>query len=145
MMPFAEASYEKLFKQVTKLEEGNIIKKTNCKFCMHPARADAELEWEKSNRGGVMRVMKFFQDYRKEHPESPAMSSPNLRNHLFNHYSKQEQKMWLQEYSGRLMDFMNYKLGKDQMFEALSATMQMHLFDIASDPTIDSCHTYVSL
>jgi hypothetical protein len=134
-LPDVEKSYDKIFAEITKIEEGQVIVRQDCKFCMHPARIEAEQKYEQTKSWTP--VAKFFKDYQAEHPDAPTMNIPNIRNHILNHYMQQEKKAWLKEYTSRLSELMNYKVGKDRMFEMLSATLELKLHEIASDPTLD--------
>jgi hypothetical protein len=134
-LPGVENSYENLFREIAKLDEKDLIIRSNCKFCNHPLRAEAELKWEKTGSYAV--VQKLFDEYVAQNPGSDKMTYQNIRNHIWNHYKAQEKKIYLREYGERLQEFMNYKVNKDRMFEGLSAALQMQLMEIASNPTLD--------
>lgn len=136
-IPAVSKSYDSLFKEITKLEEGDVIVRQNCKFCTHPLRAEAERKFEQGNRTSYTLVLKFFQEHEKTNPELPTMNLSNIKAHILNHYIQQEKRAWMREYSGRLTEIMNYKISQDRMFEMLSATLEMKLHEIASDPTLD--------
>jgi len=137
-LPSVERDYEALFKEVSKLDENDLVVRKNCKFCNHPNRFDAELKWEKSG-GSFAMVQKYFDELCVLDPTLPHMTYQNIRDHVYNHYKAQERKIFLREYSERLRDFINYKTSRDKMFEAQDAALEMQLFDIASSPNIDSC------
>ena len=67
--------------------------KSNCKFCNHPLRANAEERFEKGNRTSYMVVERVFRDYEAEHPDAERMSSQGIRNHLKTHYMQQEKQL----------------------------------------------------
>ena len=136
-IPQVKQSYDNLFKQITKLEKDDVIVRSNCKFCMHPARIEAERKFEQGNRSSFSLVLKFFKDYEKEHPDVPSMNMTNVRTHLLNHYLQQEKKIFMREYGQRLGAVLNYKMDQDRMFEMLSATLELKLHEIASDATLD--------
>lgn len=129
-------TYQALFKQVTKLDKDNLIVNGNCKFCTHPIRHEAEKKWEEFH-GSYVPVRKMFEDWEKEHPEYPTMNTQNIRNHITQHYAKQEQKLWLQEYANSCQEYMNVKISQDRRFEMLRVIMEKQLLEIASNPTID--------
>jgi len=137
-IPQVSKTYDSLFKEITKLDKNDIICRANCKFCNHSARFDAERKYEQGNRTSYTLVVKFFDEYRKQHPEAPVMNVPNVRDHILHHYLQQEKKMWMREYSGRLTELMNYKISEDREFEMLAATLELKLHEIASDPTLDT-------
>lgn len=131
----AEKYYGEYFQELTKLQKDDIIRRPNCKFCVHPARSGAEDKWERSSI--YASVERFFDNYRKDHPEAPQMSFLNIKNHLLNHYEQQQKKIWLREYSDRLMSVMNKRLSDEQNMELMKQQFQMKLHEITSDPTLD--------
>ncbi len=133
-----EKTYDKIFKHMSKLTEGDIIKRKDCKFCNHPIRFEAEAEFEKRSRS-FRPVLKFFHDWDKNNPDSglKPMNDVNVRNHLLQHYAQQEKKKWIAEYGERVTEMMNYKIDKEKRFEMMSVVLEMKLHDIASDITLD--------
>jgi len=131
----SEQHMDSYFKELTKLQEDDVICRPNCKFCVHPARQEAEMKWEKI--GIYASVERFFENYRKDHPEAPQMSFINIKNHLLNHYEQQQKKIWLREYSDRLLSVMNKRLSDEQNMEIMKQQFQMKLHEITSDPTLD--------
>lgn len=129
-----ESTYDEYFHELTKLQEDDIIVRSNCKFCTHPARAEAELKFEKS--GHYASVERFFEDWSKTHPDDPVMNPMNIRNHILNHYLQQQKRIWLREYSERLLSIMNKRISDDQRLDMLKHQFEMKLHEIASDPTI---------
>lgn len=134
--PVIEQTYNDLFKEVSQLNEEGIVVNNQCKFCTHPLRHEAEKRWETVNRSFVP-VKKFFEKWEDENPDAVKMNGQNIHNHLVNHYSKQEQKMWLQEYAKDVQTYMNYKVSQDRRFEMLRAVMEKQLLDVGSNPSID--------
>lgn len=135
-LPKIEQTYSDLFKEVTKLNENNIIKRPNCKFCQHPIRREAESKWEQVS-GSFAPVKKMFEKWEKDNPGHAPMNYQNLRSHLTTHYAKQEQKMWLKEYANDCRAYMNHKVSQDHRFELLHAIFEKQLFGIGSNPTLD--------
>ena len=134
--PFSPANtLEGLFKKITKLDEKDLITKSKCKFCVHPARAEAEEEFEKTHSFNP--VNKVFADYRKKYPDSPKMNPQNVRNHLLNHYAEQEQRIWKREYAERIVAIINHKIDMDRQFEGMVAILQENLLTIAAHPELD--------
>jgi hypothetical protein len=131
----SETQMDTYFRELTKLQEDDVICRPNCKFCVHPARQEAEMKWEKT--GIYASVERFFENYRKEHPEAPQMSFVNIKNHLLNHYEQQQKKVWLREYSDRLLAVMNKRVSDEQNMEIMKQQFQMKLHEITSDPTLD--------
>ncbi len=131
----ADKYYGNYFDELTKLQKDDIICRPNCKFCVHPARSDAEEKWEKS--GIYASVERFFDSYRKDHSEAPQMSFLNIKNHLLNHYEQQQKKVWLREYSDRLRAVMNKRVSDEQSMELMKQQFSMKLYEITSDPTLD--------
>jgi len=125
-----------MFKEVTKLEQDDIILRPNCKFCTHPLRREAETKWEQTH-GSYAPVQRMFEKWEAEHPDEPKMNFHNIRNHLLQHYAKQEKKLWLHEYANECKAYMNYKISQDRRFEMLRAVMEKQLFDIGSDVSLD--------
>ena len=136
-IPHVEKTYDKLFSEITKLEKGDIIVRSNCKFCVHPARAEAEMKFESANRTNYNLIFRFFKEWEKDHPDVQPMNIINVRNHLVNHYMQQEKKLWLREYGERMKELMNYKMDNNRMFEMLSAALELKLHDIMSDINLD--------
>lgn len=144
-----EKTYDKLFKHMSILSANDVIIRKDCKFCNHPMRVDAELEYERVNRS-FSPVLKFFQKWEEKNPEGfiwksphtqdlgPAtMNFPNVRLHLLQHYAQVEKKKWLAEYGERVTEMMNYKIDKDKRFEMLSNVFEMKWHEIASNPLLD--------
>ncbi len=132
-----EQTYQNLFNELVKLEEGDIICKTNCKFCVHPLRAEGEERFERANRSSYLPVERLFREYEKQHPEIEKTSYQAIRNHLLKHYIQQEKQLYQREYSERILALMNYKMNQDKQFEMLQAVMQEKLLEIAANPNLD--------
>lgn len=131
----ASSKYETLFENFSELDENNIIMRSNCKFCNHPLRAEAEEKFEVTQ--SFAPVERLFREYEKSHPKCSAPRYPAIRNHLHCHYLKQEKQLYLKEYAKRHLSWMNNKIEQDKKFESLQAQMEMKLLEIASDPTLD--------
>jgi len=136
-LPDIESSYDRVFKQITKLEEGDIICRANCKFCNHPIRIEAEKKYEQGNRTSYSLVLKFFKDWESKNPEVPPMNMVNVRSHLLNHYLQQERRIMIREYGDNLKEIMNYKIHQDQRFDMLRSSLELKLHEIASDRSLD--------
>ena len=139
LLPKAEKTYDKYFKQITELQAGDVIVQSSCKFCNHPLRAEAESKWEltkgQHGKGSYSLVTKFLNEHEDEH--GVHFCYQNVSVHLNNHYEQQLKRVRLREYGQHLAGIMNYKIGKDEQFEALSQSTQLKFFEIASDPDID--------
>jgi hypothetical protein len=131
----SEKLYQDYFGELSKLQQDDIICRPNCKFCIHPARQDAEHKWEQT--GVYANVERFFEKYREVHPEAPQMSFVNIKNHLLNHYEQQQKKVWLREYSERLLSVMNKRVTDEQRMDLMKQQFEMKLHEVASDPTLD--------
>jgi hypothetical protein len=131
----SEQHIDSYFKELTKLQKDDVICRPNCKFCVHPDRQAAEMKWEKT--GIYASVERHFDNYRKEHPEAQQMSFLNIKNHLLNHYEQQQKKVWLREYSDRLLSVMNKRLSDEQSMELMKQQFLLKLHEITSDPTLD--------
>lgn len=135
-----DREYGDLFKHITKLEDGDIIVRANCKFCNHPLRAEAERRFEQANRTNFSMILKFFKDWESQNPAAglPPMNGENVRSHLLHHYLQQEKRIWIREYGDRLKEMMNYRIDQDQRFDMMTCAIQLKLYEIASDPTLDA-------
>jgi hypothetical protein len=131
----SEDTYEDYFNELSKLQENDVIVRSNCKFCTHPARAEAELRFEKS--GHFANVQHFFDEWNKTHPDAPAMNMVNIRTHIHNHYLQQQKSLWLREYSEKIRSVMNMKINDDRRLDMLRHQFEIKLFEIAADPTLD--------
>lgn len=127
--------YHDYFKEISKLESDDIIYRPNCKFCSHPARAEAEDKWEQT--GIYSNVLRFFEKYNKDHPDGPLMNFVNIKNHLMNHYAQQQKNIWLREYGERLLSVMNKRVSDEQRFDLMKQQFELKLHEISSDPTLD--------
>ena len=138
-IPSSERTYDGFFKQITKLQEGDMIIKQSCKFCVHPVRLEAEQKFEQSHRSNYSLIGKFFKEWEDAHPgefEKP-MNMENVRTHLYNHYLQQEKRIWLRDYSEKLKEMINYKIDQGHRFEMLRASLEIKLHEIAANPTLD--------
>lgn len=142
LIPTVEKAYDKYFKKVTELKKGDVITSPHCKLCNHPVRAEAEAKWEQTkggtNRGSYTLVIKLLND----HPDfekngGVKFNYQNVSVHLNHHYEQQVKRMWLREYGTHLAEIMNYKVAKDQMFEAMIQASQLKMFEAAANPDLD--------
>lgn len=133
-----EQSYEELFKSVSELNEDNVIIRSNCKFCHHPIRHEAEKRWEEVSCS-FSPVKKLFAEWeqKNENADYPKMSLQNIRSHLLHHYARQEQQMWLEEYTKSCKAYMTHKISQDKRFEMLRVVIEKQLYEVASNPTLD--------
>ena len=140
LLPNAEKTYDTYFKQITKLQADDIIVHHQCKFCNHPLRAEAEAKWEltkgQHGKGSYSLVLKFLNEHSEEY-DGAKFNYQNVSVHLNHHYEQQLKRLWLREYGQRLAEIMNYKVGKDEMFEAMIQATQLKLFEMAANPDID--------
>lgn len=138
-LPGIDLAYDRVFKQITKLEDGDIIIRANCKFCHHPARAEAEKKFEQGNRTSYSLVLKFFKDWEAKNPDVdvPPMNMMNVRSHLLNHYLQQERRIMMREYGENIKEMMNYKIHQDQRFDMLRSSLELKLHEIAADRSLD--------
>lgn len=136
-LPAIEESASYLCDQITSLNKNDIISRTNCKFCQHPARAEAEAIWEQKKN--VTAVIRFFNEtYPQEHPgdaEIP-MNFGNVKAHIYNHYEHQERSIYIREYSENVKKMVNYKLSKNRMLDEMAAMAGMKMYEIAADPRL---------
>ena len=130
-----ENTYHDLFNRVSELDENDIYIKSNCKFCVHPIRYEAEQKYERM--GSYAPIERMFDDYAKEHKSSPKMSYQNIRNHIHNHYMAQERQIYLREYADKHAAWMNYKISLDKKFESLQKTIEIQLMEVASNPRLN--------
>ena len=139
LLPEAEKTYDKYFKKITELQADDVIINTQCKFCMHPLRSEAEAKWEltkgQNGKGSYSLVTKFLNEHENEH--GVHFHYQNVSVHLNHHYEQQLKRLWLREYGQHLAGIMNYKIGKDEMFEAMIQAIQLKLFEMAANPDID--------
>lgn len=133
----AQQKYETFLAKMTEIGDNDIVCRTNCKFCQHPAREQAEQKWERSN-GSYITVERFFEEYRKENPDSPLMSYTNIRGHIDHHYKQQIKKLRMREYANNLNVVLKEKVDQMELLDALAAALQMKFWDIASDAELDT-------
>lgn len=140
LLPSAEKTYETYFKKITELQAGDVIIRKQCKFCNHPLRAEAEAKWEQTKgqngKGNYSSVKKILNDNADKY-DGVRFNQQNISVHLNHHYEQQLKRMWLREYGRHLADIMNYKIGKDEMFEAMIQATQLKLFEMAANPDVD--------
>ncbi len=139
IVPSLEGKYDSYFDKITELQAGDIITKTNCKFCVHPLRAEAESKWEHTKgahgKGSCTMVLRFLND--KSDDYGVKFTFANVSVHLNSHYEQSMKRVWMRSYAKHLADIMNYRLNKDEQFEALIQANQLKFYETASDPNID--------
>lgn len=131
-----ERTYGELFKKVSDLNDKDIIMRSNCKFCNHPIRVEAEERWERANRGSFVVVEKIFKTYEEKNPGVETMTYSNITNHLKTHYAQQDKQLRKREYMNRLTTMMNYKIDQEKQFELLTAALVDQFMKIGSDANI---------
>ena len=140
LLPNTEKTYDKYFKKITELQANDVIVLSHCKFCIHPLRAEAEAKWESTKgqlgKGCYALVLKFLNEHADEYG-GIHFNYQNVHVHLNHHYEQQLKRLWLREYGQHLASIMNYKIGKDEMFEAMIQATQLKLFEMAANPDID--------
>lgn len=139
LIPEINKTYDKYFKKISELQAKDVIVNHQCKFCNHPLRAEAETKWEQTKgqtgRGSYSLVLKFLNEHAEEH--GVTFNFQNISVHLNHHYEQQLKRLQLREYGRHLADVMNYKIVKEEMFEAMIQAMQLKLFEVAANPDID--------
>ena len=133
-LPNVETKYEGWFKELSAINENDIICRPNCKICNSPFRSKAEDRWEESSNFHA--VLRLLNKLAEDNDNDTKFNVQNVRSHMLNHYDQQERQIWKKEYLNRLSDMMNYKISKDHTFECLSNALQDKFLSIASDPTI---------
>lgn len=140
LLPNAEKTYDKYFKKITELQANDVIVRQQCKFCNHPLRAEAETKWEltkgQHGKGSYGLVVKFLNEHADEY-DGVRFNYQNVSVHLNHHYEQQLKRLWLREYGRHLAEIMNYKINKDEMFEAMIQATQLKLFEMAANPDVD--------
>lgn len=140
LLPNAEKTYDKYFQKITELQAGDIIVRPQCKFCNHPLRSQAEEQWEmtkgQSGKGSYRLVIKFLNEHADEYG-GIKFNHQNVSVHLNGHYEQQLKRLRYREYGQNLVDIQNYKIAKDEQFNALIQATQLKFFEVASDPDID--------
>lgn len=140
LLPVAEKTYDKYFQKITELQANDVIVHHQCKFCNHPLRSQAEEQWEltkgQAGKGSYKLVIKFLNEHADEY-DGVKFNYQNVSVHLNNHYEQQLKRLWLREYGRNLAEVMNYKISKDESFEALAQSTQLKFFEIAANPDLD--------
>lgn len=140
LLPNAEKTYDKYFNKITELQANDVIIRQQCKFCNHPLRAEAEEQWEltkgQHGKGSYRLVIKFLNEHADEY-DGVKFNHQNVSVHLNHHYEQQLKRLWLREYGRNLVEIQNYKIAKDEQFNALIQATQLKFFEVAADPDID--------
>lgn len=140
LLPNVQKTYDKYFKKITELQAGDIIVSPQCKFCNHPLRAEAEAKWEltkgQGGRGSYAMVLKFLNDASDDYG-GVKFNHQNISTHLNHHYEQQLKRVWMREYGQTIIAAVNYKIGQEETFEALTQACQMKFFELAANPDID--------
>lgn len=122
--------------QVAKAYEDDIVYRSNCKFCNHSKRAEAEQIFEKTGR--YARVEDFFDKLHGENPEEyPKMHNTNVMLHLGHHYTNQKRAMHIREYARKIDIIAKARQSREQRVEQLSAILMTRMLEMLSDPTVD--------
>lgn len=141
LLPNVEKTYDKYFEKITKLQADDVIVHNQCKLCNHPLRAEAEAKWEltkgQHGKGSYSLVIKLLNEHSDDY-DGVKFNYQNVSVHLNHHYEQQLKRLWLREYGQRLAEIMNYKVSKDEMFEAMIQTIQLKFFEMAANPDIDT-------
>lgn len=130
--------YSEYYDELSKFEDGDVIIRPNCKFCLHPARVEAEKKYEDTK--SYKAVALFFEEYKKSHPDVEifdTMSATHISHHITQHYLQQQKRLWIKEYSERVLSVMNKKINDEHRLDMLSRQMEIKLTEIAADPTLD--------
>lgn len=139
LLPSVDKTYDKYFEQITTLQANDVIVMPQCKFCNHPLRAPAEEKWEltkgQGGKGSYTLVAKFLNEQSDKY--GVRFNAQNVSLHINHHYEQQLKRLWLREYGQHLAGIMNYKISKDEMFEALIQATQLKLFEMAANPDIE--------
>lgn len=130
-----EAMYGEYYNAMTRLDEGDIIRKTTCLCCVHPARADAEKRYEETNSFSA--AARIFDDFRKANPDSPEIALSRVKNHILQHYLQQQKKIWIREYSERILPTLNKRISDEQRLDLLTHQLEYKFNEIAADPQLD--------
>lgn len=131
-----EKNCDSFIEKLSEFDEDTIITRSNCKFCHHLARQEAEEQFERT--ASYAPVQRFFEKYNEEHPESPKMYFRNIKSHLDHHYAQQEKKLRIGEYCKWLNEILQEKRQKEQTMDALFASAEMKYLEIAADNTMEA-------
>lgn len=133
-IPEVEQAHTAWFAELSKLEEGDIIFRNDCKFCNHRLRAQAEQKWEETHNFSL--VKKFFEDnWQEGDPKNWHFN--NIKGHLIRHYERQARQIMIREYGDRIRAMLNYKLSRDQQLEMLATSLYMKYVEIGADDSLD--------
>lgn len=103
-------------------------------------RAEAEAKWEQTKgqngKGSYGLVIKFLNEQIDKYG-GDKFNHQNVSVHLNHHYEQQVKRLWLREYGQHLAGIMNYKIGKDEMFETMIQATQLKYFELAANPDVD--------
>jgi hypothetical protein len=103
----------------------NVITKCNCKLCNSPFRIEAEEIYEQMNSAKY--VWKWLLGKGEKICYLP------VRNHIIQHYLKQEQNVKIKSYSEHLKVWVNQKIDKKSSIEERIAMLNNELIIIASE------------
>lgn len=143
LIPSIEQAYTKYFEKITELQAGDIITSAQCKFCNHPMRAEAESKWEQTKgrggKGSYSMVIKFLNEHEQfEEHGGVKFNLQNVSVHINHHYEQQLKRIQMREYGKHLASIMNYKVGKEEMFEGMIQSFQLKLFETAANMDLDA-------
>lgn len=135
-IPTVERQYDSFFREVSRLDPGDVVMNHKCKFCKHPLRAQAEEKWERMGRSFAPVTRYFSEAHTKDPDNCPIMNLQNVRRHLLNHYDQQEKRKYIEDYTDRIGAIMNYKRSMDQKFEFLAHAAEVQILETLADPSI---------
>jgi len=116
--------------------EEHIITRPNCKFCNHPARAKAETVWDNTHK--YSEVLRFFDEYLEDNRDEdlPEMNAHNVRAHINGHYKPAMREIYMVQYRRRLAERLAERVGVSERCVSMMGALEMHFFDIASNPEL---------
>src|SRR3990167_1803267 len=85
-----EEDLGRYFDLIHKLDKDDEISDPRCKFCNSKHRCEAELIWDETQR--FKPILGFFEKQNED------MNLRNVRNHIRNHYLRQEQMIMRRHY-----------------------------------------------
>ena len=121
------------------IDTEEIVYKTNCKFCCHPARTEAEKIFD--TKGNMAIVERFFEEYEKLHPEMDKkhhILHQNIGPHLTNHHMAPQRATYIREYRERVNKLLKHKYTANATLAEMKAIAQERLMMIASNPNYDA-------
>ena len=99
-----EEDLGRYFDLIHKLDKDDEISDPRCKFCNSKHRCEAESIWDETQR--FKPILGFFEKQNED------MNLRNVRNHIRNHYLRQEQMIMRRHYQDHILLMINYKISK---------------------------------